>query len=66
MSFTHSSIKSDNVTVEVPAVLSEKPGHLSDERWQTVLDDPSFRRLLRDGHQADTTTALLAQLEDNE
>lgn len=36
------------------------------ERWHTILDDPSFRRLLRDGHRADTTASLLAQLEDKE
>jgi hypothetical protein len=36
------------------------------ERWRTVLDDPTFRRLLRDGHCADATAYLLTQLGDEE
>jgi len=43
--------------------IQEKP---SEQYLWTVLDDPSFRRLLRDGHRADATVDLLTQLQDNE
>jgi hypothetical protein len=36
------------------------------ERWQILLDDPAFRRLLRDGHCADATAYLPTQLGDEE
>ncbi len=32
--------------------------------WEKVLDDPSLRRLLRDGHSTEATTFLLSQLEE--
>jgi len=66
MSSRQHSIEANAVTREVTATRHKGTKQPDNERWQTILDDPSFRRLLRDGHQADTTTLLLAQLEGNE
>ena len=33
--------------------------------WEKVLDDPSLRRLLRDGHRPEATATLLEQLEED-
>jgi hypothetical protein len=38
---------------------------LAELRWEKVLDDPSLRRLLRDGHRTEATTTLLEQLEED-
>jgi|GEM_PF-5667438 len=51
---------------DIRATLGEKHEQSCEERWQTVLDDPAFRRLLRDGHRAATTANLPARLEDKE
>ena len=64
MSFTQSAIDSDKSTTGVQTSLFETREKSSKQHAWTVLDDPSFRRLLRDGHCADTTVALLTQLEN--
>ena len=38
---------------------------VAEARWEKVLDDPSLRRLLRDGHRTEATTSLLEQLEED-
>ena len=38
---------------------------LAESRWEKVLDEPSLRRLLRDGHRTESTTTLLEQLEED-
>ena len=66
MSLTKSYIDSDDGTTDAqitPRAAQEKP---AGQRLQAVLDDPSFCRLLRDGHHADATAYLLTQLEDGE
>ena len=59
-------IEAPTVAGTVTNTTNQKTERPYEERWQAVLDDPAFRRLLRDGHQADTTANLLAQLEDRE
>ena len=38
---------------------------VAETSWEKVLDDPSLRRLLRDGHRTEATTSLLEQLEED-
>jgi len=38
---------------------------LAEVLWEKILDDPSLRRLLRDGHRTEATAALLEQLEED-
>jgi len=66
MSFTQSSIDSDENTAGVRTTLRETQEKPSEQRSRTVLDDPSLRRLLRDGHRTDATASLLTQLENEE
>ena len=54
---------SQNSVVSVEIVPDNKTA--SEASWEKILDDPSLRRLLRDGHRTEGTTALLEQLEEN-
>ena len=60
------SIEVTTVVGAATTTTHQKTEQPYEERWHAILDDPAFRRLLRDGHQADTTANLLAQLEDKE
>src|SRR5258708_3945597 len=66
MSFTQSPIDLDENTNGARTTLRETQETPSEQRPRTVLDDPSLRRLLRDGHCADATAFLLTQLENEE
>jgi hypothetical protein len=65
MAFTHREKHEDNVVAELQAVVHQTPEKRSEQHPWTVLDDPSFRRLLRDGHRANATASLLSQLEND-
>ena len=60
------SIEATTVTEAAINTAQQKIEQPYNERWQTILDDPAFRRLLRDGHCADATAYLLTQLGDEE
>ena len=60
------SIEAITVTGATTNTTRQKIEQPYNERWLTVLDDPAFRRLLRDGHCADATAYLLTQLGDEE
>ena len=65
MAFSKSSLSQLENEIEVCGILSQDNAMLAEARWEKVLDDPSLRRLLRDGHRTEATTALLEQLEEN-
>ena len=50
---------------EVSAEVVPDNTTVAESRWEKVLDDPSLRRLLRDGHRTEATTTLLSQLEED-
>ena len=64
MHFTKSYSVLSEVAVEARSTLQQKQRTVGGERWQRILEDPTFRRLIRDGHQATATTSLLEQIED--
>jgi hypothetical protein len=66
MYFTPSYVELAEVAVKARARLRQKQEKPTGQRQGSVLDDLSFRRLLRDGHHADATAYLLAELEDAE
>ncbi len=66
MSFMQNDCDSEEVTADARIPLREAQKKQPEQLWWTVLDDPSFRRLLRDGHRADATAYLLTQLEKEE
>jgi hypothetical protein len=64
MAFTQRERPTDKAVTDPHVTLGKTQEELSAQRYWTVLDDPSFRRLLRDGHHADATATLLSQLEN--
>jgi hypothetical protein len=65
MSFSKSSFSQSKYETEARGPLSRDNMTLTEARWEKVLDDPSLRRLLRDGHRTEATTSLLSQLEED-
>ena len=49
MASVQRSIEATTVTGAATNTTHQKIEQPYNERWQTVLDDPAFRRLLRDG-----------------
>ena len=66
MSFSQRYRHLSQIPAETQTSFHKTQGKSSEQHLWTVLDDPSFRRLLRDGHCADATVDLLTQLQDNE
>lgn len=66
MYFTKNYILLSEVAAEAHRTSRQEQRTAAGERWQKVLEDQTFRRLIRDGHQAAATTYLLEQLEDEE
>jgi hypothetical protein len=66
MSFTQNYIRLNQIVTDTQATFRQTQENLSEQHSWTVLDDPSFRRLLRDGHRANATVDLVTQLQDNE
>ena len=54
---------SQNSVVSAEVVPDNKTA--TEALWEKVLDDPSLRRLLRDGHRTEATTSLFEQLEED-
>jgi hypothetical protein len=54
---------SQNSVVSAEVVPNNKTA--SEALWEKALDEPSLRRLLRDGHRTEATTSLLSQLEED-
>ena len=65
MSFSKSFPSQSESVTKVRNTLPQDNAMTSEARWKKVLDDPSLRRLLRDGHRTEATTSLLSQLEED-
>ena len=65
MSFSKSALSQPENEIEGRSTLSRDNAMTSESPWEKILDDPSLRRLLRDGHRTEATTSLLSQLEED-
>lgn len=52
-------------TSEGRTLLRQENTLATERRWEKVLDDPSLRRLLREGHRIGVHMDLLTQLEED-
>lgn len=65
MSFSKSSLSQSQSAGGVHNTLPQDHMIIAEAHWEKVLDEPSLRRLLRDGHRTEATTSLLSQLEED-
>jgi len=66
MAFPSPALSQCEGTSEGRTPLRQENALATERRWEKVLDDPSLRRLLREGHRTGgVRTDLLTQLEED-
>jgi hypothetical protein len=66
MAFSSPTLPKLEGTSEERTPLRQENTLATERRWEKVLDDPSLRRLLREGHRTGLHANLLTQLEEGE